>query len=205
MPEDDDFSDPAFVRLRDTGRGRVDLFAMAHSNKSCVTFDAASGERETARTQFVSGDAFERLGIGPAAGRLLTMQDDRRSGAPAVAVLSHAFWMKRFGGDRGIVGSWFVVHGPKEDRRFQIIGVTEPRFGGMEPGYPTDVWLPYGAQDPYAYASRFVETMLFEVAPLELSSVTLPLGTLLLAALVAAAVPAWRAARVDPAITLRND
>ena len=55
------------------------------------------------------------------------------------------------------------------------------------------------------YASRFVETMLCEFAPLEVSSLALPLGTLLLAALVAAAVPAWRAARVDPVIALRNE
>jgi predicted permease len=55
------------------------------------------------------------------------------------------------------------------------------------------------------YASRFVETMLFEVAPLDVWSLALPLGTLLLTALVAAAVPAWRAARVDPVIALRNE
>ena len=55
------------------------------------------------------------------------------------------------------------------------------------------------------YASRFVSTMLFEVAALDLWSLTLPLGTLLLTALVAAAVPAWRAARVDPIIALRNE
>jgi predicted permease len=55
------------------------------------------------------------------------------------------------------------------------------------------------------YASRFVETMLFEVAPLDVSSLALPLGTLLLTALVAVAVPAWRAARVDPVIALRNE
>jgi putative ABC transport system permease protein len=55
------------------------------------------------------------------------------------------------------------------------------------------------------YASRFVETMLFEVAALDLWSLALPLGTLLLTAFVAAAVPAWRAARVDPVIALRNE
>lgn len=159
MPDDDDFSDPAFMRLREAGRGWVDLFAMAHSSKSRVTFDAATGERETVRTQFVSGDAFERLGVAPAAGRLLTMQDDPRQGAPAVAILSHAFWMRRFGGDRGIIGRWFAVHGPKDDRQFQIIGVTEPRFGGMEPGYSTDVWLPYAMQDPYAFGNSGYRTL----------------------------------------------
>jgi ABC-type antimicrobial peptide transport system permease subunit len=46
--------------------------------------------------------------------------------------------------------------------------------------------------------------MLFEVAPLDISSLGLPLGTLFLTALAAAAVPAWRAARVDPIIVLRN-
>ena len=55
------------------------------------------------------------------------------------------------------------------------------------------------------YAARFVETMLFEVTPLDVSSLAVPLGTLLLAALVAATVPAGRAARVDPVIALRNE
>jgi predicted permease len=55
------------------------------------------------------------------------------------------------------------------------------------------------------YASRFVETMLFEVTPLDVSSLSMPLGMLLLTALMAAAVPAWRAARVDPVIALRNE
>jgi putative ABC transport system permease protein len=151
LPDSDVFSDPAFVRLRDAGRGRVDLFAVAYPNRPRVTFDVATGERETVRAQFVSSDAFDRLGVGPAAGRLLTLQDDQRPGAHPVAVLSHAFWMQRFGGDPGIIGRWFVVHRPNADRQFQIIGVTEPRFSGMEPGYSTDVWLPYAMQDPSTF------------------------------------------------------
>jgi hypothetical protein len=41
--------------------------------------------------------------------------------------------MQRFGGDRGIVGRRFLVHGPEDDRQFQIIGVTDARFSGAGP------------------------------------------------------------------------
>jgi len=153
-PEKDDFSDPVFTRLRDVGRGRVDLFAIRYPDKPRVTFDLASGDRETVRSQFVSGDTFERLGIAAAAGRLLTMQDDRQPGAHPVAVLSHAFWMRRFGGDPTIVGRWFVVHDRQRDRSFQIIGVAQPQFYGVEPGHATDVWLPYAMQDPHAFGNN---------------------------------------------------
>ena len=47
--------------------------------------------------------------------------------------------------------------------------------------------------------------MLFEVSARDVASLALPLGALLLAASVAAAIPAWRAARVDPVIALRSE
>jgi ABC-type antimicrobial peptide transport system permease subunit len=55
------------------------------------------------------------------------------------------------------------------------------------------------------YLSRYVEALLFEVTPLDFWSLALPVGTLLLAALLAAALPALRAARVDPVIALRHE
>jgi predicted permease len=146
-PESDTFSDPVFTNLRVAARG-VDLFAMSTQVIRPAAFADGAGEKEPVRTQYVSGDAFDRLGVTPAAGRLFTTLDDR-GGADRVAVVSHAFWLRRFGGDRGIVGRSIAV----EDRQYQIVGVSEPRFTGVEPGRPTDVWLPYATYNPRAFGN----------------------------------------------------
>jgi hypothetical protein len=69
-----------------------------------VSFWDGGGRKERIRTQYVSGDAFERLGVSAAAGRLFTTADDTAPGASPVAVVSYAFWQRRFGGDPAIVG-----------------------------------------------------------------------------------------------------
>jgi predicted permease len=53
--------------------------------------------------------------------------------------------------------------------------------------------------------ARPVESLLYEVKPGDLGSLALPLALLLAAAALAALRPAWRAARVEPAIALRNE
>ena len=159
-PEDDVFSDPLFVRLRDAARGQVDLFAMGYPNKPRVTFDAASGDRETVRTQFVSGDAFDRLGVGAggrpaahAAGRSAPRRASR--GRPEPRVLDAAVRRRSRGSsDAGSCGTT-----PKEDRQFQIVGVAEPRFTGVEPGHATDVWLPYAMHDASAFGNSRYRTL----------------------------------------------
>jgi predicted permease len=149
-PEADTFNDPLFVRLRDAARGHVDLFAMSTQVLRPAKFADAGGEKEQVRTQYVSGDAFDRLGVGAVAGRLISGQDDSEPGAHPVAVVSHGYWMRRFGGDPAIVGRWFAL----EERQLQIVGVAEPRFTGIEPGRPTDMWLPYAMYNTRAFGNH---------------------------------------------------
>jgi ABC-type lipoprotein release transport system permease subunit len=53
--------------------------------------------------------------------------------------------------------------------------------------------------------SRVIGSLLFGIPPTDLPTIALVGGTLLLVALGAAVVPAWRAARVDPVGVLRAD
>ncbi len=172
-PEADTFNDPVFVRLREASRDHVALFAMSTQVMRQAIFVDAAGEKERIRAQHVSGDAFARLGVEPAAGRLLTAQDDERPGASPVAVLSHAFWLRRFGGDPTVVGRWLTL----EDRPLQIVGVAEPRFTGVQPGHPTDLWVPYAMYNPRAFGNsqfnwfRIVGRMNENVRPEQAQSV----------------------------------
>jgi putative ABC transport system permease protein len=60
---------------------------------------------------------FETLGVGAAIGRTLNLSDDAAGSAPWATVLSHAFWLRRFGGDPSVLGKWYTF--PGSDRRFQ--------------------------------------------------------------------------------------
>ena len=87
--------------------------------------------------QLVSGTFFDVLGTHAARGRLLRPDDDRTDG-PAVAVVSHALWTDRLGGDPDVIGAVIDVNA----RPFRIVGVAEPGFRGPFIGFPSDVFLP---------------------------------------------------------------
>ncbi len=149
-PEGETFSYPIFEHLREAAPEGVDLFAMSTQVMRSARFDGPAAAKEQVRVQHVSGIAFDRLGVVPARGRLIGTDDDRQPGAHPVAVLSHVFWMRRFGGDPAVIGRAFTL----EDQQLEIIGVAQPRFGGVEPGRPTDVWAPMMmSAPPQAFAS----------------------------------------------------
>ena len=53
--------------------------------------------------QYVSGDYFQALGVGAAAGRVFIPADNAPGAAPVV-VLQYGYWKRQFGGDRSIIG-----------------------------------------------------------------------------------------------------
>jgi predicted permease len=115
----------------------------------------AQGRADTAKSELVSGNFFEVLGIQPAAGRLLTDNDDREGAEPTV-VLSHTYWTSRFGADGNIAGRSLLINGVA----YHIAGVVAETFQGLDVGTGVDLYLPLHAQPLVATKGRPNSNML---------------------------------------------
>ncbi len=108
-----------------------------------TTFDLSGvGDPERLSAASASAGVFEALAVPPALGRAIRAQDEQPS-APAVVLLSHAFWERRFGRDPNVVGSTLILN----EAPRQVVGVMPERF--RFPDEATDVWVPLTA-DPDA-------------------------------------------------------
>jgi predicted permease len=97
------------------------------------------GQQEpTAEGQLISGSYFPLLGVPPAAGRALGPEDDRVPLGHPVAMISYAYWQRRFGLDPGVIGRPIALSGTP----FTIVGVTPPEFFGVEVGTAPDLFVP---------------------------------------------------------------
>ena len=99
---------------------------------------AFKGKTLNVSGELVSGSYFPVLGVRPAAGRLLGVEDDRVIGGHPVVVLSHGYWQRELGADPGVVGQQIIVNG----RSMTILGVTQPGFEGTTLGNLPDVYVP---------------------------------------------------------------
>jgi predicted permease len=129
---------PLFERFRSAAPAKVEIFSMSEQSLRQAILPDTGGQEEQLRVQFVSGNAMPVLGISAALGRLIAATDDRTPGAHPVAVISHAFWTRRLGGDRHVIGRTFQI----EQVVFEVVGVAAAGFTGTEPGMLTDVWVP---------------------------------------------------------------
>nr|MDQ3014106.1 ABC transporter permease [Acidobacteriota bacterium] len=83
----------------------------------------------------VTANFFSVLGVAPQLGRAF-QDDDEKSGAARVVIVSHNFWQRRFGGDAKVVGQSLVL----SDNSYTVIGVLPPNFQ-FAPRGAADVWV----------------------------------------------------------------
>ena len=123
-------SAPDFHDWHDTAQS---FAAMAYytGGETSVSVNGASEYGTAIR---VTPGFFDVFGVNPQAGRVFEPRDET-PGSPFAAVIGHEFWMRRFGGQRDVIGST-VSFG---ERTFTIVGVMPAGF--RSPGV-TDVWFP---------------------------------------------------------------
>jgi putative ABC transport system permease protein len=139
-------SDTSFTNaIWEAVRGQQNVFSGAFASSDIQQIDLASGGAvQYIKGVFVSGGYFSTLGVRPAAGRLISTEDDYRGCVP-IGVLSYGFWQSQFGGAASAVGSTVSLRG----HTFEIIGVVVPHFYGVEVGKNFDIAMPLCASAPF--------------------------------------------------------
>jgi len=131
------FTYEEFDRMRERNQVFTGMFA-AESSAERENVSINGGSLEELRTRLVSGDYFPTLGVKPLVGRTFTREDEKGPGSDPYAVISYAYWQKRFGRDAAVLGKTIQLH----KTFLTIIGVMPPRFFGETVGESPDAWVP---------------------------------------------------------------
>ncbi len=98
------------------------------------------GEPERVAYAQVTANLFDTLGTGVAAGRTFTAREDVPNG-PALVVLGHGLWSRRYGADPSVIGRRILLNGEP----FEVVGVMPRDFvlpTDFENPEPTQLWTP---------------------------------------------------------------
>jgi predicted permease len=98
-----------------------------------------NGDAQLATGYQATGNYYSVIGVPAVLGRVFDETDDTPSAAP-VAVISHAYWRKRFAGDASAIGRIVSING----HLVTIVGVTPADYDGIERlgGDAPDVTVP---------------------------------------------------------------
>lgn len=122
---------PRFTSWRDQQQTFTDFAAQSFTGFTLT----GRGDPENLNGIRVTENFFRTLGAQPLLGRVFNPEEDRPGGAN-VAMLSYAFWQKRFGGDQTILGQAITLNGTP----FTVIGVMPATL--QFPFAQNQVWLP---------------------------------------------------------------
>jgi predicted permease len=107
----------------------ADWKAQNHSFEDMAALELRSydltgdGEPEKLTAFGVTANLFPLVGVAPALGRGFTAEEDR-PGAAKVVLLSHGLWVRRFGGERAVVGRDILLNGEPHT----VVGVMPQGF-----------------------------------------------------------------------------
>ena len=126
-----------YLQLRESAR-TIRLEASVRDG-AIVSQAADRDGAQSASLTFVTGGYLSTLNNRLLLGRALIPADDSLGAAP-VAVLSYAWWSRRLGADRAVVGRPLWVNGTP----FTVVGIAERGFTGTM-DTPPAMWLPAAA------------------------------------------------------------
>ena len=109
------------------------------------------GEPERFPAAAANAALWPALGVAPALGRVFGADEDR-PGAARVAVLGHALWQRRFGGDPAVLGRRLLLNGQPHT----VVGVMPASFALPEDfaaEEPAALYVPFGLH-PDSVANR---------------------------------------------------
>ncbi len=153
------FSYPAFKEIRDQNQVLSNAFAFVPMGFTAQnTTVGLDGHSTQGNGMMVTGEFFSGLGVTPLLGRTITRADENQ-GAPRVAVISYAYWTRRFARNPSVVGQNVTLNGIP----FTIVGVTPASFFGVSQGVEPDLWIAFDdlpnlrpwSQKPYGSNSVF--------------------------------------------------
>jgi predicted permease len=124
-------SEPEYYGFRTQARSLASVVATYSTSRTLL--------HDTPRritTLQATHEMFSVLGVAPQIGRAFTIEEEHPD-APAVALLSHGFWLEMFGGEPDVVGTSIDLGG----RPHEIIGVMPPEFRFPTP--EVAIWTPY--------------------------------------------------------------
>ncbi|MGE3309131.1 MAG: ABC transporter permease [Limisphaerales bacterium] len=115
---------------------------LAATTSRPANLSEAGQPAERLRTVLVTADLIPMLGIQPKLGRAFLPEEDQPGRNDGV-LLNHAFWLRRFNADPGILGRPLRLDGVP----VTVVGVMPPEFGEREVWSTADVIRPMAFSD----------------------------------------------------------
>ena len=113
---------------------------VAVGRRGTIVRTEPAGAGDLALVNVVNEGFFDTLGVAALHGRLFAAADESTASGPVVA-LGYNAWMRRFGGDRAVVGRTIRL-GRRGDVVATIAGVLPQSFRELDAGADRELWMP---------------------------------------------------------------